>query len=79
MKKAIIGILVLFTLNAKSQEKKDTTLQTTLSIDEYRSVIGNIEKFIDSKQVTAYLVELLNKNTKIIADKPKEVPIKPKQ
>lgn len=79
MKKAIIGILVLFTLSTKAQEKKDTTLQTTLSIDEYRSLIGNIEKFIDSKQVTAYLVELLNKNTKIVADKPKEVPIKTKQ
>ena len=79
MKKSIIGILVLFTLSTKAQEKKDTTLQTTLSIDEYRSLIGNIEKFIDSKQVTAYLVELLNKNTKIVADKPKEVPIKTKQ
>jgi cob(I)alamin adenosyltransferase len=79
MKKAIIGILVLFTLSTKAQEKKDTTLQTTLSIDEYRSLIGNIEKFIDSKQVTAYLVELLNKNTKIVADKPKEVHIKTKQ
>lgn len=79
MKKAIICILVLFTLSTKAQEKKDTTLQTTLSIDEYRSLIGNIEKFIDSKQVTAYLVELLNKNTKIVADKPKEVPIKTKQ
>jgi len=74
MKKAIIGILVLITLNTKAQEKKDTTLQTTLTIEEYRTVIVNIEKFIDSKQVTNYLIDLLNKNTKIVSDKPKELP-----
>ena len=79
MKKAIIGILVLFTLNTKAQEKKDTTLQTTLTINEFRAVLYAIDQNIDSKSLSKQLIELLNKNTKIVADKPKEVPIKSKQ
>ena len=64
MKKAIIGILVLFTLNTKAQEKKDTTLQTTLTINEFRAVLYAIDQNIDSKSLSKQLIELLNKNTK---------------
>lgn len=77
MKKAFLILSLLFAVGVSAQEKKDTTLQTTLTIDQFRAVLYAIDQNIDSKSLSKQLIELLNKNTKIVADKPKEE-IKPK-
>ena len=77
MKKGLLIIAMLFALGVSAQEKKDTTLQTTLTIDQFRAVLYAIDQNIDSKSLSKQLIDLLNKNTKMVADEPKKE-IKPK-
>jgi len=77
MKKTLLILSVLFALGVSAQEKKDTTVQTTLSLDQYKAVLYAIDQNIDSKSLSKQLIDLLNKNTAIVADKPK-TEVKPK-
>jgi hypothetical protein len=79
MKKLIIASALLFSLsvNAQSKEKKDTTVQVTMTLDQFKSLIVTIDKNVDSKSVSNALIDFLYKSTQVVADKPKES-IKPK-
>lgn len=74
MKKLIIAFALLFSLsvNAQSKEKKDTTVQVTMTLDQFKSVIATIDKNVDSKSVSNALIDFLYKSTQIVADKPKQ-------
>lgn len=76
MKKLITIASLFFCLNTQAQEKqkKDTTVQTTMSLDDYRSLIYMIEVNIDSKKASKEIIEFLQKNTRLLqpADKPKQ-------
>lgn len=69
MKKIITAIAILFCLSASAQ-KKDTTLVTTFTLQEYNSLLYTISQLIDSKKATQDIVDFLNKRTQMI--KPKE-------
>lgn len=82
MKKVFIAIAIIFSLSASAQVKKDTTIQITMNVDQFRAVLGAIDANIDSKKISADLLQFLQKNAQIVADKPKEQPVlptKPKQ
>jgi len=79
MKKAIIGILVLFTLNANSQKVTDTLL-IKMDTTTYKYVLSLIQENIDSRTATGKtiignIIQPLQKFTFLQpADKPKELP-----
>jgi hypothetical protein len=73
MKKVFIAVAILFSLSASAQEKKDTTIEIKLSIDQYRAIMYTIDANIDSKKISKELLEFIAKNASIVADKPKEV------
>lgn len=79
MKKLIIASALLFslTVNAQTKEKKDTTVQVTMTLEQFKSLMLTIDKNIDSKAVSNGLLDFLYKSTQIVADKPKET-AKPK-
>jgi hypothetical protein len=71
--KTIITILAAaFCLSASAQEKKDTTIEIKLNINEYRAIMSAIDANIDSKKISKDLLEFIAKNA-FIADKPKEI------
>ncbi len=74
MKKLIIASALLFSLsvNAQTKEKKDTTVQITMKLDEFKALIATIDKNVDSKSVSNALLDFLYKSTQIVADKPKQ-------
>jgi hypothetical protein len=74
MKKLIIASALLFSLsvNAQSKEKKDTTVQVTMTLDQFKSLIVTIDKNVDSKSVSNALIDFLYKSTQVVADKPKQ-------
>lgn len=74
MKKLIIVSALLFSLsvNAQTKEKKDTTVQITMTLEQFKSLIVTIDKNVDSKSVSNALLDLLYKSTQIVADKPKQ-------
>lgn len=74
MKKLIIASALLFslTVNAQTKEKKDTTVQITMTLEQFKALIVTIDKNVDSKSVSNALLDLLYKSTQIIADKPKQ-------
>lgn len=77
MKKAIFIAALFLAVTAQAQEKKDTTIQVKMSINDFRIVLGTIDANIDSKKVSNGLLEFLQKNASIVADKPKEQPVLP--
>jgi len=79
MKKLIIASALLFSLsvNAQTKEKKDTTVQITMKLEDFKSLIVTIDKNVDSKSVSNALLDFLYKSTQIVSDKPKDT-IKPK-
>lgn len=75
MKRTLTTLLIFFCLSATAQ--KDTTIQITLTVEQYRQFSTAINTLIDSKKDTKYIFDILDKGFKlIVADKPKE---KPKQ
>ena len=74
MKKLIIPFALLFTLsvNAQTKEKKDTTVQITMKLEDFKALIVTIDKNVDSKSVSNTLIDFLYKSTQIVADKPKQ-------
>jgi hypothetical protein len=51
----------------------DTTVQITLSLNEYRAIMSVIDSNIDSKKTTKELIDFLNSKLQIVTDKPKEI------
>jgi len=79
MKKTIITLLlaVAFTV-ANAQQKKDSTQQPMIAIvldtTTYKQLLYTIEVSIDSKSTTRAIIELLQKNARLIeGEKPKNV------
>jgi len=70
MKGLILGLLISLSATAQS---KDTTIQITMSIQDYRAVLSTIDNNIDSKKVTKDLILFLQRSSKIVADKPKPI------
>lgn len=70
--KKIIAIFSLFLALSASAQHKDSAVQITLKLSEYRALLYTIDKNVDSKQVTAALLELLQKNTVLVDDKIKK-------
>ena len=76
MKKVFFILSLFLSLSAFSQEKKDTTFQITLSIDQFRQVLFVIDQNVDSKKVSKELIEFLQKSAQMVANKPKELKTK---
>ena len=57
---------------SQAQEKKDTTIAMTVNINDFRAILYTIDTNIDSKKVSKELLDFIQKNSKIVADKPKE-------
>lgn len=72
MKKLLTTTALLFTLLSQAQEKQDTTIAMTVNINEFRAILYAIDQNIDSKKVSKELLEFIQKNSKMVADKPKE-------
>jgi hypothetical protein len=77
MKKTItiLTILLASTIWLFGQQKQDTTIVITVSLDQYRALLYVIDQNIDSKKVSKEVIELLQKSAAI---KPKEIEPKKK-
>lgn len=78
MKKLLTLLFVLVTLSAAAQDKpKDSTIQVTVSLNDFRALLAVIDASIDSKKTSKELLEFLQKNAKLLTpptdpvDKPK--------
>ena len=71
MKKLLTILAIFISLSAISQ-KKDTTIQITVTLDQYRALLFKIEQGFDSKALTKDVTDFLNKSAQIVADKPKQ-------
>lgn len=78
MKKSIITIAIcLLSIVAFAQEpkaKQDTTVQITLTLSQFKALLGAIDANVDSKKVSLELLKFIQENTKMVqpADKPKK-------
>lgn len=73
MKKVLVFAALIISLSASGQ-KKDTTIQITVSIDQLRALLLMIDQNVDSKKVSKELIDFLQKNAQIL-----QPAIKPKQ
>lgn len=78
MKKLLTSLLILATLTVNAQDKaKDSTIQITVSLNDFRALLSVIDANIDSKKTSKELLEFLQKSAKLVtptvdpADKPK--------
>lgn len=72
MKKQILTLLIcLIAVIASAQQ--DTTVQVTMTLNQFKAVFQVIDTNIDSKKISRELLEFLQKSAKVIqpADKPK--------
>lgn len=72
MKKLLTTTALFVALLSQAQEKQDTTIAMTVNINEFRAILYAIDQNIDSKKVSKELLEFIQKNSKMVADKPKE-------
>lgn len=84
MKKTLLLIAIAFSLSASAQNlkdakivdfkpKQDTTIRVDLPIEQFRVLLYAIDQNIDSKKVSKELLEFIQKNAQIVADKPKNL------
>jgi hypothetical protein len=77
MKKMIVLGAVLFSLSSNAQQKEskiiDSTIEITLSLNEYRAIMSAIDSNIDSKKISKEILEFIAKNAQLVADKPKPI------
>lgn len=66
MKKTILSILIICSLGASAQAKKDTTVQMTLK--EAQSLMAVIDQNIDSKKLTKEIWEFIQSKI-VVVDK----------
>jgi len=57
----------------QAQQKQDTTIAITVNINEFRAILYTIDQNIDSKKISKELLDFIQKNAKIVADKPKTI------
>lgn len=75
-----VAICISFPSFSQEKKKADTTIQVTMSLDNFRAVLYTIDANVDSKKVSKELIEFLQKSAQVVADKPKEQPAeKPKE
>jgi hypothetical protein len=68
MKKLILIVTILFSLSAKSQDSVIVKMDTTT----FKNIISIIQKQLDSKAASNYILEVLSKY-EFIMDKPKQL------
>jgi len=66
MRTIITTLIIILSLNCFSQEKKDTTIQTTLTIADYRALLYTIDANIDSKKISSDVVSFIQKHSVIV-------------
>lgn len=82
MKKALLIIALLAPLAAFSQTKasvpvpakvqpKDTTIQVTMTLDQFKSLLYVIDQNIDSKRESKQVIDFLTHSARIVEDKKK--------
>jgi hypothetical protein len=67
MKKATLILAILFSLSAKSQDSLVVKMDTTT----FKNIIAIIQKQLDSKAASNYILEALSKY-ELVMDKPKQ-------
>lgn len=80
MKKLLFGLMLVSALsvNAQNKETKDTTIALTMSINQFRALLGTIDALVDSKKASKELIEFLSQNAKML-NPVKEEPLKKEQ
>lgn len=73
MKKTIIALFMLVSVSALAQKKDSVNVVITLDTTSYKQLLYVIQESIDSKKLTKEIIELLQKNAKLVADKPKKI------
>jgi hypothetical protein len=73
MKLLITTAALFITCLSQAQQKQDTTIAMTVNINEFRAILYTIDTNIDSKKVSKELLDFIQKNSKIVADKPKQL------
>ena len=64
-----ITILGLFFCLAATAQKKDTTIQVTISIEQFRGLLSAIDTNIDSKKTSKEITDFLLKSAAIVPQK----------
>lgn len=72
MKQLIISIIIILLSLIGYTQSKDTTVQVTLKLNEYRAVLNMIDANFDSKKTITELIEFLQKHTAILPPKQDE-------
>lgn len=67
--KKTITILALFFCLAATAKKKDTTIQVTMSIEQFRGLMISIDASIDSKKASKEIIDFLIKSAAIVTNK----------
>ena len=68
MRKSITILGLFFCLFASAQ-KKDTTIQISMPIEQFRGLIGSIDATIDSKKASKEIIDFLIKSAAIVPSK----------
>lgn len=70
----IIAAVLLTTSSFAQEAPKDSlVLQVTMDTTTFKNVIGIIQRQLDSKTASEYILKALS-NYQLVADKPKQVP-----
>jgi hypothetical protein len=73
MKQLLTTAALFIACLSQAQKKKDTTIAMTVNINDFRAILYTIDTNIDSKKVSKELLDFIQKNSKIVADKPKQL------
>lgn len=68
MKKTMLIIGLFFCL-ASTAQKKDTTIQFIMSIEQFRGLMISIDASIDSKKASKEIIDFLIKSAAIVTNK----------
>lgn len=70
----IAAMFIVAASFAQEKSKQDTTIQVTISLNDFRALLYGIDVNIDSKKASKEIIDFLQKNARIVqpADKPKE-------
>lgn len=68
MKKLLLIIALFVVVNLKAQDKqpKDTTIAVTLNLNQFRALLFEIDRNIDSKKASKELIDFLQQNARIV-------------
>ena len=65
----VLFILSLFTATICQAQSKDTTVQVTVSIEQFRGLLAAIDGNIDSKKASKEIVDFLLKSAAVLPPK----------